>query len=176
MSKPAGRAARVRGNIRMITVGWLLMFATVFWFFSSWSERESNPNRNVVAAAGAEITLTRSRNGHYFADGEINGERVTFMLDTGATTIALPGVLARRLGLKLGPAVEMSTAAGPATAHPVRLASVRLAGIEMRDLAALVSERMQPDDVVLLGMNFLKRLEMTQRGDQLVLRPLGGKQ
>ena len=53
---------------------------------------------------------------------------------------------------------------------------MRLASIEMRDLAAVVSERMQPDDVVLLGMNFLKRLEMVQRGDQLVLRPLGEKQ
>ena len=158
------------GNTSMIVVGWLLLFGVVYWFFSSWTERESNPNRNVVAAAGTEITLSRNRAGHYMADGEINGERVTFMLDTGATTIALPGALARRLGLKLGPTMEMSTAAGPATAYPTRLASVRLASIEMRDLAAVVSERMQPDDVVLLGMNFLKRLEMVQRGDQLVLR------
>jgi aspartyl protease family protein len=171
----APRMLRNRGNTRMIIVGWLLMFGTVFWFFNSWSERDANPNRNVFAPADTEIRLVRNRAGHYVADGEINGERVTFMLDTGATTIALPGALARRLGLKLGSEVEISTAAGPAVAHPTRLASVRLASIEMRDLSAVVSERMQPDDVALLGMNFLKRLEMVQRGNELVLRPLAAK-
>lgn len=176
MPASLGRKRFIGGSTHMITVGWLLLLGAMFWFFVDWNEREANPNRNMKATGSGEIVLARSRSGHYFANGEINGERVTFMLDTGATTIALPGPLARRLGLKLGPAMEMSTAAGLAAAHPTRLASVRLASIEMRDLAAVVSERMQPDDVVLLGMNFLKRLEMVQRGDQLVLRPLGGQQ
>jgi hypothetical protein len=72
----------------------------------------------------------------------------------------------------LGPAITLQTAAGPAAGYPTRLASVRLGAIEMSDLGAVVSERMG-EDSVLLGMNFLRRLEMVQRGEQMTLRPLG---
>ncbi|UCF75936.1 MAG: retroviral-like aspartic protease family protein, partial [Betaproteobacteria bacterium] len=89
----------------------------------------------------------------------------------GATQVALSTPLARALRLKPGPSVTLQTAAGPARGYTVRLDSVRLAGIEMRNVAALVSDGMD-SGLVLLGMNFLKRLEMVQRGDQLVLRPM----
>jgi aspartyl protease family protein len=160
------------GNTHMIAVGWALLLGVMFWFFTDWSEREANPNRNMKVSASAEIVLARSRDGHYYADGEINGRRVRFLLDTGATQIALPRALANELGLKLGPAITMQTAAGPANGYPARLASVRLGGIEITDLGAVVAEGMS-SETVLLGMNFLRRLEMTQRGDQLTLRPLG---
>jgi aspartyl protease family protein len=124
----------------------------------------------MVVAAGAEMVLQRARDGHYYADGEINGQRVKFLLDTGATQIALSAKLANSLGLSLGQAITMQTAAGPANGYPTRLARVRLGEIEMLDLGAVVAEGMS-DDAVLLGMNFLKRLELVQRGDQLTLRP-----
>ena len=154
----------------MIVVGWALLLGAMLWFFTSWSEREAHPNRNMVSTGAAEMTLARARDGHYYADGEINGRRVKFLLDTGATQIALSLKLANTLGLSLGPAVTMNTAAGPATAYPTRLARVRLGEIEMQDLGAVVAEGMA-DDAVLLGMNFLKRLELVQRGDHLTLRP-----
>ncbi len=155
----------------MLVVGWLLLFGVFYWAASAWLERERNPNRDVTVSAAGEVILKRNRAGHYVADGEINGERVTFLVDTGASQIALPASLARRLGLKLGPSMTLQTAAGPAQGFPTRLASVRLSALEMRDVAAIVTEGMEPG-MVLLGMNFLKRLEMIQRGDQLILRPL----
>jgi aspartyl protease family protein len=100
---------------------------------------------------------------------------VTFLLDTGATQVAISGQLARELKLKLGPAIQLQTASGTAVGYPTRFESVRLAGIEMRDVAGLVSEGLDPE-VVLLGMNFLKRLEMIQRGEQLILKPLAPAQ
>jgi aspartyl protease family protein len=160
----------MRGNTKMIAVGWALLLGAMVWFFTSWSEREANPNRNMVAAAGAEMVLQRARDGHYYADGEINGQRVKFLLDTGATQIALSTKLANTLGLSLGQAITMQTAAGPANGYPTRLARVRLGEIEMQNLGAVVAEGMS-DDSVLLGMNFLKRLELVQRGDTLTLRP-----
>ena len=165
------RIHRARGNTHMIAAGWMLLLGAMFWFFFDWSEREANPNRNMKAAASAQIVLARSRDGHYYADGEINGRRVNFMLDTGATQIALSRALASDLGLSLGSTVILQTAAGPATGYATRLASVRLGGIEISDLGAVVSEGMR-EPTVLLGMNFLRRLEMIQRGDQLTLRPL----
>lgn len=162
-----------RGGMLMLGIGWCLIIGIVWWVFDGWSERQMNPNRTLVTGPAGEVVLQRNRAGHFVADGEINGARVTFLLDTGATQIAIPAVLARELGLKRGPAVALQTAAGAATGYRTQLASVRLAGIEMRDLGAVVAEGMDPG-LVLLGMNFLKRLELTQRGEQLILRPQSG--
>ena len=59
------------------------------------------------------------------------------------------------------------------SAYPTRLARVRLGTVEIENLGAMVTEKMS-DETVLLGMNFLKRLEMVQRGDQLTLRVPAG--
>jgi len=155
----------------MLVIGWLIIIGIVFWVFHGWGERQSNPNRVLVTAPTGEVVLQRNRAGHYVADGEVNGERVTFLLDTGATQVALSTSLARELRLERGPSVTLQTAAGPVQGYMVRLDSVRLAGIEMRDVGALVSDGLEPG-LVLLGMNFLKRLEMIQRGDQLILKPM----
>lgn len=150
-------------------LAWLLIVGVVYLAFEGWSDREANPNRALTVSAEGEIVLQRNRAGHFVADGEINGRAVTFLLDTGATQIALPMPLARELKLKLGPSMPLQTAAGTAVGYPVRLERVRLGHIEMRDLSAIVSERLDPE-LVLLGMNFLRRLEMTQRGEQLILK------
>ncbi len=155
----------------MLGIGWLVIVAIVYWAFQGWTDREVNPNRVLTVAPTGEVVLQRNRAGQFVADGEVNGQGVTFLLDTGATQIALSARLARELKLKLGPPVSLQTAAGTAVGYPTRLESVRLAGIEMRDVAALVSEGLEPG-LVLLGMNFLKRLEMIQRGEQLILKPL----
>ena len=167
---PSALRATHAGGAGMLVIGWLIIIGIVFWVFHYWNEREANPNRALIAAPTGEIVLQRNRAGQYVADGEINGERVTFLLDTGATQVALSTRLARELGLELGAPVTLSTAAGPAQGYSVRLRSVRLAGFEMRDVGALVTDGLEPG-LVLLGMNFLKRLEMTQRGDQLILKP-----
>ena len=166
-----GRSGFASGNTRLIAVGWVLLLGALFWFFLDWGERESHPNRNLKVTGSSEIVLARSRDGHYYADGEINGRPVKFMLDTGATQIALPRILANSLGFAPGTPVTLQTAAGPAIGYAVRLASVRLGGVEITDLGAVVAEGMQ-ESTVLLGMNFLRHLEMTQRGNQLTLRPL----
>jgi len=78
----------------------------------------------------------------------INGDRVVFLLDTGATQVALSTQLARRLGLKLGAAVTLQTARGRRWATRSGC-SVRLASIEMRDVSALVSDGLDPGTVLL---------------------------
>lgn len=163
---------RCRGSVITQTLIWLAIMGVIYWVFFVWLAHEENPNtrRLLQQQPQGEVVLQRNRAGHYVADGEINGDRVVFLLDTGATQVALSTQLAHRLGLKLGAAVTLQTAAGPAVGYQVRLASVRLASIEMRDVSALVSDGLDPD-TVLLGMNFLKRLEMTQRDDRLILRP-----
>ena len=63
----------------MIALGWVLLLGVMVWFASDWLERDTNPNRNVNIVGGAagtsgvsgELVLTRARDGHYYADGEI---------------------------------------------------------------------------------------------------------
>ncbi len=155
----------------MLVVAWLLIIGGLYWYFGDWAARQNNPNTTkVLSAQQGELTLLRNRAGHYVADGEINGRRVTFLLDTGATAVALSAKLARELGVKRGAAVTVQTANGAATGFETRLDSVRIGPIEMREVAAIVAGEMEAD-TVLLGMSFLKRVEFTQRDDRLTLRP-----
>lgn len=164
-----------RSGTVMLFITWMLILGGLYWYFNGWEEQQVNPNpARVLNAQQGELTLVRNRAGHYVAEGEINGRRVTFLLDTGATWVALPTSLARELGLKRGAAITLQTANGSAVGYQTRLDSVRLGPIDLRDVAALVADGMDAG-TVLLGMSFLKRVEFTQRGDQLILRPRSGE-
>ncbi len=156
----------------MLYVAWLLALGLLTWGFSGWLEKTRNPNQHPVSATsdGAqEVRLLRNRYGHYNASGRINNQAVEFMLDTGATAVAVPGRLAARLGLTRGPAVDIQTANGSATAYATRLDSLQLGEIEMHDVKAFISPSMDGDEV-LLGMSVLKHLDFNQQGDTLTLR------
>jgi aspartyl protease family protein len=160
-----------RTGAGMLVVAWLLVFAGLYWFFSDWQAGRVNPNTAArLQVAGDEIRLQRNREGHYLAEGEINGMPVVFLLDTGATHVAMSESLAARLGLARGAAVRVTTANGEAMGFYTRLQRVRLGPIELQQVSALVTPGMT-DDAVLLGMSFLKRLEFSQRGDELTLSP-----
>jgi aspartyl protease family protein len=158
------------GGKIMLAIAWALILGGLYWYFSVWQARDTNPNpASVINVQRGELQLARNRAGHYVADGEINGKRVTFLLDTGATWVAVPLAFARELGLKRGAAVTLQTANGAAVGYQTRLDRVRLGPLELTDVSAVMSDGLDAD-VVLLGMSFLKRVEFTQRGDQLILR------
>ena len=158
------------GGKVMLAIAWALILGGLYWYFSDWQARDTNPNpANVIDVQRGELQLARNRAGHYVADGEINGKRVTFLLDTGATWVAVPLAFARELGLKRGAAVTLQTANGAAVGYQTRLDRVRLGPLELTDVSAVMSDGLDAD-VVLIGMSFLKRVEFTQRGDQLILR------
>ena len=116
------------------------------------------------------MVLQRNRAGHYIADGTINGHSVMFLLDTGATQVALPLPLARRLGLPLRPGGIGRTANGDVETWSTRLDNVSLGGLTAQGVAATVLPGMEGEEV-LLGMSYLKRFELIQKGDTLTLRP-----
>ena len=160
-----------RSGVIMLWIAWLLILGGGWWGADRWLLHQANPNQQPALTANGAVVLERNRQGHYVATGEINGHKVTFLLDTGATTVALSARLARELDLKRGAAIEMDTANGTAVGFTTRLNSVRLGDIVVREVSAVFSEGMM-DDTVLLGMSFLKHLEFTQRGNQLILRSL----
>jgi aspartyl protease family protein len=123
------------------------------------------PSPGVVqrAAATASPNALRFRadgSGHFYLEAEANGTPVRFLVDTGASLVALTLEDARAAGLDpatLSYSAVMSTANGTARAAPVRLRSLRLGQLELEDVNAVVMER--PMAVSLLGMSFLERLQ-----------------
>lgn len=166
--KPAGRgAARI-----MLILAWVAALALATHWFGGFEERRANPNRQPASVHGdgyIEVSLASSQGGHYVLDGRIDGHTVTFLLDTGATAVAVPQELAGTLGLKPGSPVQIRTANGTVTGWRTRLALLQLGDIHLRDVAALITPGMEGDQV-LLGMSALKQLEFTQKGGTLVLR------
>src|SRR5699024_6777654 len=138
--------------------------------FSGLIEDRSNPNRQVASSrvnGSIEVVLESDRQGHFIASGAISGREVTFLVDTGATLVSVPEDLADRLGLERLARIGLETAAGPVTGWMTRLDEVRLGDIVQRDVRAAISPARS--ETVLLGMSFLKDLEMTRSGGRLRL-------
>lgn len=118
---------------------------------------------------GTKIVMPVGTGGHFFASGTINGKAVQFMVDTGATSIAMGAADAERIGInyKAGQMGRGSTANGVVTMYRVRLASVRIGDVEVYDVEAAVLPEAMPH--ILLGNSFLSRFEMRRAADQMVL-------
>ena len=157
----------------MVYGAWVLAALLLTWLFSGLLDRQRNPNNQVHSSIGAgnqrEIVLKRNRFGHYVASGEINGQDVVFLLDTGATVVSVPIGIARRLKLKPGARRMVETANGRIITYATTLDSVKIGNIELNRVAASINPRSDSREV-LLGMTFLKHLELLQRGDTLTIR------
>ena len=115
-------------------------------------------------------TLSADARGHFVTTGSINGGSVRFLVDTGATFVALPAAEARRLGIDYlhGQRAQVQTANGVAVAYRVKLDTLRIGDIEVNNVDAMVSEG-DTMGVTLLGMSFLNRMEMTRDGQSMTL-------
>ncbi len=158
----------------MLFGAWIVAIALLVMLFNSLFERQENPNPNPLMTQGADgakqVILERNRAGHFVASGTINGVPVRFLVDTGATNVALSLPLARRLELPMRPGGMSMTANGLVKTWSTRLDQVTLGGLTLHHVRASVLPNMPGKDV-LLGMSYLRHLELIQRGNILILRP-----
>lgn len=122
-----------------------------------------------VQPQGSKIVLSADTGGHFMAQGRINGKAVQFMVDTGATSVAMSIAEAERLGIdyKKGRLGRAGTANGVVNLWSVRLASVRIGEVEIFDVEAAVVPASMP--YILLGNSFLSRFQMRRDNDMMVL-------
>jgi aspartyl protease family protein len=125
------------------------------------------------AAAGdaaQAVTLTADGRGHFLVTGNVNGAPIQFMVDTGATLISLGSNDALRAGIdyRQGQPITTMTANGPAQAWRIKVASVQIGAITLRDVDAAIHAAPMP--IALLGMSFLNRMEMRRDGETMTLR------
>ena len=168
MSQQPGKSA---GRV-MLIMAWAAALFLATRFFADWEARQENPNtvvRSQQHEGYIEVKLVGNGQGHFVATGQINGQPVDFMLDTGATDVSIPADLAKRLKLEEGFGVTLSTANGLSQGYRTRIDRLQVGDIVLRDVRALVAPGLDGNQV-LLGMSALNKLEFTQRGGTMLLR------
>ena len=142
---------------------WVGLMALCYLYF------ESRQRPAVQVVAGGEIEVPRSPDGHFYVEGAINGKAVTFLIDTGASSVSVSRSTASRLGLSGGVPAQFSTAGGNAVGETYRGLTVSVAGISVEGLNVSALPDMGRE--ALLGQNFLRHLDVLIRDNALVLRP-----
>jgi aspartyl protease family protein len=131
------------------------------------------PIAEPMAASGEVAQITKAADGHYWAQAQVNGRWVKFLVDTGASAVALTGEDARRLGIDLDSldyVRPVITANGMTKAATITLDHVMVGGARLDNVQAMVVPHGLPTS--LLGMSYLGRLsrfEATRTA--LILRP-----
>lgn len=163
---------------RFLVIALILLAAGVFAVRDI--EKYAPKPQNAMAAtpvpvspspSARNLVLTKTQNGHFAVDARIDGRTLSFLVDTGASHIALRDSDARRAGIFTRPSdytVKVNTANGIAMAAMVSLRTVEIGDILVRNVPAIV----HPDEglsVNLLGMSFLSRVRWTHERGRLVL-------
>ena len=158
-------------GIGMFVIAMLIGLGLLTQFFQNALDKQYNPNQTIhssqVSSNYIEISLKRNRSGHYVGTGQINGKKSMFLLDTGATYVAIPEHLSYKLGLKKGRQIQLSTANGRSIGYQTNIASLTLGDIQLANIQAIITPNLEE---ILLGMSVLKQLEFTQRGNKLTIR------
>ena len=155
----------------MTIIAWIIAIAFLTYFFAGVEERQVNPNQspsserleNVI-----KVELKRNRQGHYVTNGEIDHKKVIFLLDTGATNVAIPGALENYLNLTRGEKHLVNTANGTAVAYDTEINNIRIGEITLYNVRATINPSME-GEAILLGMSALKQIEFRQKGNHLTL-------
>lgn len=153
----------------MWAIAWVLLLAMLYQFFDGQVEERYSPNQKLSDVPASTVVLKRNHSGHYVAPGKINGTEVIFLLDTGATTVSIPSKVADEIGLQYGHKQQVGTANGVIDVYSTKLSSVQLGGITLNNVRGHINPYMD-NSTVLLGMSFMRDLEIIQKGDFLTIK------
>lgn len=149
----------------MFIVAWLIFFGLLFLFFYYYKHVDESSYR----VNHGTVTLVPDRNGHYHIKGYINGHPVKFILDTGATLVAIPEKLASEMQLQGRYPVSIKTASGKVTGTLTRLNQLSFAEFTLNNIKAVIVPG-SDDDTILLGMNVLSQFNLSQQDKRLIIK------
>lgn len=149
----------------MLILAWLILFILLFLFFRFYSQDEQGSYQIKPGL----VTIAADGQGHYRIDGSINRQPVKFLIDTGATLVAIPDGLALKLNLKRRYAVTITTANGEVTGSLTRVAKLRFGNFTLYNVKAIIVPANE-DNIVLLGMNVLSQFKLSQEAKRLIIK------
>ena len=165
------------GAAAKMFAAWVLIFAAAFIVFTFRDEFAALGNRLLMAARGGEAVETApgetrirlASDGHYWVEAELHGERVRFLVDSGATTTSISRDTAERVGIEPrgGMPALVKTANGTVTVQRGRADRLKVGNIERRNVAVHISEAF--GDMNVIGMNFLSSLRSWGVEDRMLI-------
>jgi aspartyl protease family protein len=168
------------GKMLKMALAWMLIFAAGFAIFAL-REDFSALGRRIAAAAwgggesaqqtqGGELRIAMAEDGHFWVDGQLNGQPVRFLIDSGATVTTISRETAERVGIEPGGrAVRVDTANGNVLVDRARADTLKLGPIERSDIGVAIA---RGDTINVIGMNLLSTLSRwSVENRTLVLRP-----
>ncbi len=147
----------------------LLFWAAVMGVVWVAMERFMEPKQAVVTAQG-ELVIPRHRDGHFYVEGTVNGKPIRFMVDTGATRVAVTEAFAQDAALPRGEPTTFNTANGALAGRTVRGIAVTAGPFSVSPTSVGVGLVGARPDVGLLGQSFLSKFHVSMTREQMVLR------
>lgn len=152
----------------MLIIFWVGALAFTTYLVSVWMDKQKHPT-SLRENGRVTVVLNEGINHHYFSYGKINGQKVLFFVDTGASDVVIPLQLANKLGLRKGVTSKARTANGIVEVFKTKLDTLQIGDIKLSSINASINPGMNGDEI-LLGMSALKFLDFERAGDTLILR------
>jgi aspartyl protease family protein len=159
----AGAGVRRWGHVGVLAF-WLAVMGVVYLAL----DHTMKPKAAVVTAAG-ELRIPRARDGHFYVEGTVNGRPITFLVDTGASTVFVSEAFARQAGLQGGEPTTFQTANGTMPGRTLRGVAVSVGPFSVSSVRVGIGLVGGSDDHGLLGQNFLGKFSMRVSDKELVL-------
>lgn len=164
------RPASKKVGRMMVLLAWLIFLAILAVSFQHWHTKDTQPSA-VMKPGSNTLVLKSGRNKHYYVKCQVNGHKpVIFMVDTGASVVAMSRQMAKEFGVLKTIRMRVNTANGSTIGHSGMIKHLVVGGaITLDRVQAVILPKL---NTPLLGMSALRRLEMIHRGKQLELKPL----
>lgn len=151
----------------MIILAWIFAFFLLALFFHFTTQSDTGSFE--YSAQHGTLTIDGDAKGHYWVDGAINNVSVRFMVDTGASLVAIPENLVKKMGLSGRYPVRLQTAAGTVEGQLARVKTLRFSGFRFSNVKAVIMPA-DGSETVLLGMNILSDFTIMQKDGKLVIK------
>jgi aspartyl protease family protein len=167
------QAFRLHKRKQVTFVALMIVLIALMLYFHDPGVLEHNlkaqtPAVTILENGETQVTIKQDQYGQYMFLGEINGNKVNFILDTGATFIAVPEAIANQLQLPVGKSYYSHTANGRSLSYASVARRVNIGGIVLFDVEASISTGLE-GNAVLLGMSFLKSLSIAQKNGTITI-------
>lgn len=171
--RPTPADEQTRRVLRTSTMGilafWLVVMGVLYFGMKTFMA-----SRGATVTSTGSLVIPRHSDGHFRVAGTVNGVPVNFMVDTGASLIAVTDAVARKAGLTEGVPTTFRTANGERQGRVSPSRSVTVRNLEVAGLRVGTGYTGDSDEDALLGQNFLRQFDVEIKRDAMVLNPRGG--